>query len=213
MTTRIARLRERLEEPLLVTNLVNIRYLCGFDSSNAALLVEQERVRLFTDFRYIHSAHEVVDVEVVETRRSLVAHLAELLTGRVAFETVLPYAQYETLASGGLELVPRAGVVEALRAVKDEQELELLRRISHDGSYLAVATYLAQFLDDDAPYALDLRGTPFIAEVRSRVLETIEQLDRLFEKPPAVGAVKVRLPMPAGEAIAKAQSALERCST
>jgi Xaa-Pro aminopeptidase len=129
VTSRIARLRERLEEPLLVTNLVNIRYLCGFDSSNAALLVEQERVRLFTDFRYIHSAHEVEGVEVVETRRSLVAHLAEMLTGRVAFETVLPYTQYETLASGGLDLVPRSGVVEALRAVKDEHELELLRRI------------------------------------------------------------------------------------
>ncbi len=129
MTTRIARLRERLEEPLLVTNLVNIRYLCGFDSSNAALLVEQERVRLFTDFRYIHSAHEIEEVEVVETRRSLVAHLAEMLTGRVAFETVLPYAQYETLAGGGLELVPRSGVVEGLRAVKDEDELALLRRI------------------------------------------------------------------------------------
>jgi Xaa-Pro aminopeptidase len=129
VSSRIARLRERLEEPLLVTNLVNIRYLCGFDSSNAALFVEQERVRLFTDFRYIHSAHEVEGVEVVETRRSLVAHLAEMLTGRVAFETVLPYVQYETLASGGLDLVPRGGIVEALRAVKDEQELELLRRI------------------------------------------------------------------------------------
>ncbi len=129
MTTRIARLRERLEEPLLVTNLVNIRYLCGFDSSNAALLVEPERVRLFTDFRYIHSAHEIEGVEVVETRRSLVGHLAEILTGRVAFETVLPYAQYETLASRGLELVPSSGIVEALRAVKDEGELELLRRI------------------------------------------------------------------------------------
>ena len=129
MSTRIARLRERLEEPLLVTNLVNIRYLCGFDSSNAALLVEQERVRLFTDFRYIHSAHEVEGVEVVETRRSLVHHVGELLSGRVGFETILPYEQYQVLERAGLDLVPRAGVVEALRAVKDEQELELLRRI------------------------------------------------------------------------------------
>jgi len=129
VSTRIARLRERLEEPLLVTNLVNIRYLCGFDSSNAALLVEQERVRLFTDFRYIHSAHEVEGVEVVETRRSLVHHVGELLSGRVGFETILPYEQYQVLERAGLDLVPRAGVVEALRAVKDEQELELLRRI------------------------------------------------------------------------------------
>jgi Xaa-Pro aminopeptidase len=126
--TRIDRLRERLEEPLLVTNLVNIRYLCGFDSSNAALLVEPDRVRLFTDFRYIEEARTVPDVEAVQTKRALIAELAETLVGRVGFETVLPYAQYEALAGGGLELVPRSGIVEAMRAVKDETELQLLRR-------------------------------------------------------------------------------------
>jgi len=126
--TRIDRLRERLEEPLLVTNLVNVRYLCGFDSSNAALLVEPDRVRLFTDFRYIEEARAVPDVEAVQTKRALIAELAETLVGRVGFETVLPYAQYEALAGGGLELVPRSGIVEAMRAVKDETELQLLRR-------------------------------------------------------------------------------------
>ena len=40
MSTRLDRLRKRLEEPLLVTNLVNISYLTGFESSNAALLVQ-----------------------------------------------------------------------------------------------------------------------------------------------------------------------------
>ena len=114
--------------PLLVTDLVNIRYLCGFDSSNAALLVESDRVRLFTDFRYIDAAREIDGVEAVETKRALVAELAETLTGRVGFETVLPFAQYETLKAGGLELVPRSGAVEQLRAVKDEGELDLLRR-------------------------------------------------------------------------------------
>ena len=70
---RIDRLREQLEEPLLVTNLVNIRYLCGFDSSNAALLVERDRVRLYTDFRYIDSAravsplHPADDAVVIDT--------------------------------------------------------------------------------------------------------------------------------------------------
>ena len=126
--TRIDRLRERLEVPLLVTDLVNIRYLCGFDSSNAALLVESDRVRLFTDFRYIDAAREIDGVEAVETKRALVAELAETLTGRVGFETVLPFAQYETLKAGGLELVPRSGAVEQLRAVKDEGELDLLHR-------------------------------------------------------------------------------------
>jgi Xaa-Pro aminopeptidase len=130
VTARIDRLRERLEEPLLVTNLVNIRYLCGFDSSNAALFVEPDRVRLFTDFRYIGSAREVEGVEAVETRRALVGHLTELLSGRIGFETILPYEQYEVLERGGLELVPRSGIVEQLRACKDEAELATLRHIA-----------------------------------------------------------------------------------
>ena len=125
--SRIDRLRGRLEEPLLVTNLVNIRYLCGFDSSNAALLVEPDRVRLFTDFRYIDSAREVRDVEVVMTKRALVAELAQTLSGRIGFETILPYEQHQVLAGGAIELVARTGLVESLRAVKDESELDLIR--------------------------------------------------------------------------------------
>jgi len=125
--SRIDALRAKLEEPLLVTNLVNIRYLCGFDSSNAALFVEQDRVRLFTDFSYIESARAVPDVEAVQTKRALVTELADSLSGRIGFETILPFAQYETLRAGGIDLVPRSGLVESLRAVKDESELELIR--------------------------------------------------------------------------------------
>ncbi|MFY9579884.1 MAG: M24 family metallopeptidase, partial [Gaiellaceae bacterium] len=48
---------------------------------------------------------------------------------RIGFESAfVTYAGYETLRAGGLELVPRPGLVEALRAVKDEQELDALRR-------------------------------------------------------------------------------------
>jgi Xaa-Pro aminopeptidase len=126
---RIARLRELLEEPLLVTGPVNVRYLTGFDSSNAALLVEPGRARLFTDFRYIDGAREVEGVEAVETRRSLVGWLACNLTGKIGFEAhILPYAFVETLREGGIDAVPRTGLVERLRAVKDPSELAALRR-------------------------------------------------------------------------------------
>jgi Xaa-Pro aminopeptidase len=129
MSTRIDRLREWLEEPLLVTSGTNVRYLVGFDSSNAALLVEAERVRLFTDFRYIEAARAVADVEVVQTRRSVLGELSESLSGRIAFEAAaLSYAQYELLGKHGLELVPHEGTVERLRAVKDETELDAIRR-------------------------------------------------------------------------------------
>jgi len=127
--SRVDRLRERLEEPLLVTHGVNVRYLTAFSSSNAALLVEPDRVRLFSDFRYAEAARAVEGVEFVETKRSLVAALAELLEGRIGFEAdAVSYAGWETLGADGLELVPRRGLVEALRAVKDESELDAIRR-------------------------------------------------------------------------------------
>jgi Xaa-Pro aminopeptidase len=129
VSDRIARLRELLEEPLLITNPVNVLYLTGLDSSNVALLVEAERVRLFTDFRYIEAAQAVQGVEAVQTRRSLIAWLADELDGRVGFEAnVLPWSFAEQLREGGLDLVPRKGIVERLRAVKDEGELETFRR-------------------------------------------------------------------------------------
>ncbi len=127
--SRIDSLRASLEEPLLVTNGVNVRYLVGFSSSNAALFVEPDRVRLFSDFRYAEAARAVEGVEFVETKRSLVGALAELLEGAVGFEAdAVSYASWEVLRAGGLELVPRRGLVEALRAVKDESELEKIRR-------------------------------------------------------------------------------------
>ncbi|HET7807078.1 MAG TPA: Xaa-Pro peptidase family protein [Gaiellaceae bacterium] len=129
MKGRVDRLREALEEPLLVTHGVNVRYLVGFASSNAALFVEPDRVRLFSDFRYAETGRAVEGVEFVETKRSLVAALAELLEGSVGFEAdAVSFASWETLRAGGLELVARRGLVEALRAVKDDQELDAIRR-------------------------------------------------------------------------------------
>jgi len=129
MNPRIERLRELLEEPLLVTNPTNIHYLFGFKSSNAALLVDQDRARLFTDFRYSEAARAVEGVEFEETKRALLADLAGRLSGPIGFEAdFVSYAGYETLRDGSLEPVPRRGLVERLRAVKDEEELAAIKR-------------------------------------------------------------------------------------
>jgi Xaa-Pro aminopeptidase len=129
-TARIERLTARLDERLLVTSLVNIRYLTGFEASNAALLVDPHGgASLYTDFRYIEAAEAVEGVDAHQAKRSLLADLAERLEGRIAFEAdVLPYAQVETLRAGGLELVPTSGAVEAFRAVKDAGEIETIGR-------------------------------------------------------------------------------------
>ena len=129
MSDRVERLQARLEEPLLVTEPANVRYLSGFESTNAALVVDRERVRLFADFRYAVAGRAVEGVEFVETERALYAGLARLLSGRIGFEREhLTYAGYELLSAAGVDLVPRSGLVERLRAVKDESELDTIRR-------------------------------------------------------------------------------------
>ncbi len=127
--TRLERLQAALERPLLVTNEVNVRYLAGFRSSNAALLVEPKRVRLCTDSRYTAAAKLVPGVEVVEIGRDRPSDLSDLLEGDTSFETeYMSVATFEKLRSSGASLVPAEGLVERLRAVKDADELEAIRR-------------------------------------------------------------------------------------
>jgi Xaa-Pro aminopeptidase len=130
MSERLDALAERLGAPLLLTNLTNIFYLTGFEASNAALYVEPGGgATLYTDFRYIESAREVEGVEVQMAKRTLLGDVGQRLRGRVQFESdALPYSEWERLAAGNAELVPTSGIVDALRAVKEPEEVAKLQR-------------------------------------------------------------------------------------
>lgn len=121
---------------MLVTDLVNVRYLSGFTGSNAALLIraDDETPVLATDGRYrTQAAQQAPDAEVVIERACgphLAARAATDGVRRLGFEshvlTVDGYALLERSAPE-LEFVRAAGAVEALREVKDAGELALLR--------------------------------------------------------------------------------------
>jgi len=125
---------------LLVTDLLNIRYLTGFTGSNAALLVHtggDERTLFCTDGRYTtQSEAEVPDLARVLDRASanaLAEHAAEdkKTYGRTGFESQhVSVEEHETLKVrfGAVELVRTPGLVEQLRLVKDEAEIEALRQ-------------------------------------------------------------------------------------
>ncbi len=123
----------------LVTNPVNVAYVTGFESSNAALLVTRERAVLVTDGRYLSAARSLDGVEVVQSERDLARYLGrrlpELAEPPVAFESAsVTYAAYEALAAGGLELRPVPRAVEDVRSVKDRDELDAIRaasRVTH----------------------------------------------------------------------------------
>ncbi|MEU4514717.1 aminopeptidase P family protein [Nonomuraea wenchangensis] len=119
---RLAALLPAREVPaLLVTSAVNVRYLTGLASSNAAVLVRADGSALLaTDNRYIGKAR-TLGVPVVEAA-DVAARLAEPGAGIEAASMTV--ATYRRLGEG---LVPLGPVVEELRAVKDDAELELLR--------------------------------------------------------------------------------------
>jgi Xaa-Pro aminopeptidase len=134
---RIDRLRRELDvvgaASFLVSNPINVRYLTGFESSNAFVLVKHKQVVLMTDGRYIEAARGVEGVEAVlvdrEFKPGVADKLPELADRPVAFEEDhLTYGRYQVLAHAGLDLVPTSGVVQRLRAVKQPEELEEIRR-------------------------------------------------------------------------------------
>ncbi|HET8653456.1 MAG TPA: Xaa-Pro peptidase family protein [Gaiellaceae bacterium] len=181
--SRIERLRGLLEEPLLVSAPTNVFYLTGFESSNAALLVEPDRVRVFTDFRYAERARELEGVELEETKRHIYTDLSGRLPERIGFEAAaVSFADHELLRSSGAELVPRYGLVESLRAVKEPEELDAIRRAAAitDRAYERMAeerfagctekelvwrmTELFQELGADEPaFAIDIAAGPTAA--------------------------------------------------
>jgi Xaa-Pro aminopeptidase len=106
------------------------------------VLVEQDRVRLFTDFRYAERARELEGVEVEQTERFIYGDLAGRIPDTIGFEAdAVTYANHEVLRQTGASLVPRRGLVESLRSVKEPGELDAIRQASRitDGVYERLA--------------------------------------------------------------------------
>jgi Xaa-Pro aminopeptidase len=128
---RLAELVGRRElEMLFVSDLVNARYLTGFSGTNGACLVGPETRIFFTDFRYTErAAQEVGDEwERPVAERELLPQIAARMRGKVGFEdgklSVRQHGRLAEAVSEQVELVPAGDLVEELRAVKDEGEIE-----------------------------------------------------------------------------------------
>ncbi|MGH9244408.1 MAG: M24 family metallopeptidase [Acidimicrobiales bacterium] len=137
---RVRRLRHTLMaeaecEALLVTNLINVRYLTGFTGSAARLLVLPDEVLFVTDGRYQDQSAEELAAAGVEARieigRTAAAQKETIATAgkglaRLALEADnVTWAQQRTFAEEwfeGAELVPTEGLIANLRMVKDDGE-------------------------------------------------------------------------------------------
>ncbi|MGB3475968.1 MAG: Xaa-Pro peptidase family protein [Mycobacterium sp.] len=127
-------------DAMLVTDLINVRYLSGFTGSAGVLLVyaDDRPPVLATDGRYrTQAARQAPDLQVAIERagaRYLVTQATAAGARRVGFEghvvTVDGYEALSTALCGiedAVELVRASNTVEALREVKDAGEVALLR--------------------------------------------------------------------------------------
>ena len=126
-------------DAILVTDLNNVRYLSGFSGSNAALLVfaDGRPAVLSTDGRYrTQAAKQAPDLEVVIERacaRYLAGRAVTDGARRIGFESdVVTVDGYDVLKRAVADqadaaLVRASGAVEALREIKDDGEVALLR--------------------------------------------------------------------------------------
>jgi Xaa-Pro aminopeptidase len=131
-----ARLDERELDALLVTNLVNVRYLTGYTGSNGVALVGLDDLRCFvTDFRYVTQAAQQVHgfEQRIGEQDLLDEAVAALPAGdlRLGIEdqhmSVRTFDRLREALPVSVELVPAGGGVERLRAVKDADEVARIR--------------------------------------------------------------------------------------
>lgn len=136
---RVNKVREKLEEnnveALLVTNMYNLRYLTNFTGSTALAVITKEEAYFVTDFRYTEQAREQAKgFTIIKNEGLIYKEVAKIAKDdgikRLAFEeTDISYATYKKIDQLiDAELVALSGVVEKIREIKSEEEIETIQK-------------------------------------------------------------------------------------
>lgn len=139
MNERLKKLKDQVSalhlDGILIQNPFNRKYISGFSGSAGILFISNESSILFTDFRYIEQAKkQAPDFQIVNhTTRGLYKELNELIQKEniktLGFEsetvTFNEYKEYEKNLS--VSMIPTSKIVEKIRAIKDENEIALIR--------------------------------------------------------------------------------------
>jgi Xaa-Pro aminopeptidase len=153
---RIRALRKQMQllknEAMLVTNLPDVRYLCGFTGSNAALAITLNRASLFTDGRYTaQSKEETKGARVVIAEKSALRDACSWLedsgAAHAQFDPEQTTVAALDLMREGLSKAKRRSffqplekaLVSLLRQVKDADELLLMENAALLGCNLFTA--------------------------------------------------------------------------
>jgi Xaa-Pro aminopeptidase len=144
ISERLHQLRNRLPEhsidAIIINRPENLRYLSGFSGTEAFLFISAGDAILATDFRYVEQARaQATDFHVVQIKGEIGHWFSEFALGlkvrRLGFESLeMRFAGYQELqtaieqmpSAAQPQLIPSRGLVESLRAIKEQGEIKLL---------------------------------------------------------------------------------------
>jgi Xaa-Pro aminopeptidase len=144
MLHRVNKLRQQFNgyglDGMLIGHAPNRRYLSGFSGSAGWLLLTEHRAVIAVDFRYVEQAkRESPDFEVSYIKSDISEWLPGILsdlkiTGLGIEADYMPVSQYQVINQSlkdknmAVRVVPVKNITESLRIVKDNSELDYIKR-------------------------------------------------------------------------------------
>lgn len=125
---RIAKLIQELDQldAFIVENPIDLFYLTGLELSAGTLVVGKEVQRLFVDGRYIEVASKRFGAELT-SKAALQGFLKPF--EKVGFDSnTTSFERYQYFQEMGLNLVPSPHLMQWVRAIKDPEEIEAMRK-------------------------------------------------------------------------------------
>ena len=129
--------RHKNIDALLITNDTNIRYLTHFPASESWLLVTKTKAFYITDFRYMQEAREglkgVLVKQYTKTPCTVLFDLSKLYKiKRLGFDekytSLSLFKRLKEFCPRRTKLLPATGMVESLREIKEDVEVEQIRQ-------------------------------------------------------------------------------------
>lgn len=122
-------------DAILITSEYNLRYASNFTGTSGMALITEDKAYFVTDFRYTEQAtQQAKGYEVVEASQGLFEEVADI-SKRLGVKTLGFEMDYVSVATFNLlesifdcDLKPISGLVEALREIKEPEEVENIRQ-------------------------------------------------------------------------------------
>ncbi len=127
-------LKEQNMDAIWISNNKNMFYLSGFTGTTAEIVITQDQQFFITDFRYKEQAVEQAKgYQVVIRQKAVFEEMNDILIAQdvqtLGFEANdVTFAQYQDISEIlDAELLETRGVIEEIRHIKSEEEIEILK--------------------------------------------------------------------------------------